>query len=47
MTKHFNNVKYLAIKKALDSREVEVKIEFLISIKPIFDEFMTTFQIEE
>ena len=33
-----NNDKYLAIKKDLDSRDVE--IEFLISIKPNFDEFM-------
>ena len=42
-----NNDEYLAIKKALDSREVEIEIEFLISIKPILDEFMTKFQMEE
>ena len=40
-----NSDKYLAIKKALDSKEVEIEIEFLISIKPIF-EFMTKFQME-
>ena len=41
------NDKYIVIKKALDSKEVEVEIEFLLSIKPIFDEFLTRFQKEE
>lgn len=41
------NDKYLAIKKALESKEVDVEIQFLISIKPIFDEFITKFQLEE
>ena len=40
-----NNEKYLAIKKALDLREIE--IEFHISIKPICDEFMAKFQMQE
>ena len=34
-------------KNALESKEVEVEIEFLLSIKPIFDEFLTRFQKEE
>ena len=41
------NDKYMAIKKSLVSKEVEIEIEFLISIKPIFDVFMTKFQAEE
>ena len=41
------NDKYLVIKKALESKEVEVEIEFLLSIKPIFDEFLTRFQKEK
>ena len=40
-----NSDEYHAIKRSLDSREVE--IEFLISIKPICDEFMTKFQMEK
>ena len=39
--------KYMAIKKALESKEVDTEIAFLISIKPGFDEFMTKFQREE
>ena len=39
--------KYMAIKKALASKEVDTEIAFLISIKPVFDEFMTKFQREE
>lgn len=39
--------KYLAIKKALDSKEVSLEVEFLLTIKPVFDEFMTKFQKEE
>ena len=38
---------YLTIRCALESKEVEVQMEFLISIKPIFDEFLTKFQKEE
>ena len=41
------NDKYMAIKKSLVSKQVEIEIEFLISIKPIFDVFMTKFQAEE
>ena len=41
------NDKYIVIKKALESKEVEVEIEFLLSIKPIFDDFLTRFQKEE
>ena len=41
------NDRYLAIKKALESKEVAVEIEFLLTIKPVFDEFMTKFQKEE
>ena len=41
------NDRYLAIKKALESKEVAVEIEFLLTIKPLFDEFMTKFQKEE
>ena len=33
--------KYMAIKKALETKEVDTKIAFLISIKQVFDEFIT------
>ena len=42
-----HNDKYLIIRCALESKEVEVQMEFLMSIKPIFDEFLTKFQKEE
>ena len=35
------NDKYLLIKKALESKEVDREIAFLISITQVFDEFMT------
>ena len=41
------NDKYWTIRNALESKEVEIQMEFLISIKPIFDEFLTKFQKEE
>ena len=41
------NDKYWTIQNALESKEVEIQMEFLISIKPIFDEFLTKFQKEE
>ena len=41
------NDKYLSVKRALESKEVDVEIEFIISIKPLFDGFMTKFQMEE
>ena len=48
MTKKFSkNDKYLSIKRALESLEVDVEIEFIITTKPLFDEFMTKFQVEE
>ena len=31
----------------MESKEVAVEIEFLLTIKPVFDEFMTKFQKEE
>ena len=34
------NDRYLATKKALESKGVAVEIEFLLTIKPLFDEFM-------
>lgn len=37
----------MTIKESLESKEVEIEVEFLISIKPIFDSFMTKFQAEE
>ena len=39
--------KYISIKKALESKEVDTEIVFLLSIKPVFDEFMTKFQRQE
>ena len=41
------NDKYMTIKKSLESKDVAIQVEFLISIKPIFDNFMTKFQAEE
>ena len=41
------NDKYLSIKRALESKEVDVEIEFIISTKSLCDEFMTKFQMEE
>ena len=41
------NDKYLLIKKALESKEVDTEMVFLISIIQVFDEFMTKFQREE
>ena len=41
------NDKYLSVKRALESKEVDVGIEFVISTKPLFDKFMTKFQMEE
>ena len=37
------NKKYLYIKMALDSEVVDVEIKFLITIKLLFDAFMTKF----
>ena len=34
-------------KRALEFKEVDVEIEFIISTKPLFDEFMTKFEMEE
>ena len=41
------NDKYLFIKRALESQEVDVEIEFIISAKLLFNEFLTKFQMEE
>ena len=41
------NDKYMAIKNSQESKEVEIEVEFLISIKLSFDSFMTKFQAEE
>ena len=41
-----DNEKYLDI-KGLESCEIAVEIEFIIKVKPLFDEFMTKFQKEE
>ena len=41
------NDKYLSIKKALESKEGDTEIAFIISIMPVFKEFMTKFQREE
>ena len=35
------NDKYLAIKEGLESKEVCMEMEFLLTIKSVFDEFMT------
>ena len=42
-----DNEEYLDIKKGLESREIAVEIELIITVKPLFDEFMTKFQKEE
>ena len=39
--------KYSDVKGGLESKEIAVEIEFLIAVKPQFDEFMTKFQKEE
>ena len=39
--------KYSDVKRGLESKEIAVEIEFLIAVKPLFDEFMTKFQKEE
>ena len=39
--------KYSDVKRGLESKEIAVEIEFLIAVKPLFDEFMTKFQMEE
>ena len=48
--KHDNNFskncRYLSIKKALESKDVDTGIAFLVSIMPVFDKFMTKFQKE-
>ena len=41
------NGKYMSIKRVLESKEVGVEIVFITSTKPLFDEFMTMFQMEE
>ena len=41
------NAKYLSMKRALESKEVDVEIELIISTKPLLDESMTKFQMEE
>ena len=41
------NDKYYFIKRSLESKEVSLEIEILLSIKPLFDDFMTIFQKEE
>ena len=46
--KHLKDIeKYLDVKKGLESCEIAVEIEFIIRVKPLFDEFMTKFQKEE
>ena len=48
MTKNISkNEEFLSIKRALESKEVDTEIEFIISTKPLFDEFRTKFQMEE
>lgn len=41
------NDRYLSIKSAVESREVQLEMEFIKSIKPLFDDFLTKFQKEE
>ena len=41
------NDKYLSIKRALESKEVDIEIEFIISTNPPLNEFMTKFQMDE
>ena len=42
-----DNDKYLNVKRGLELKEIAVEIEFLITVKPLFDEFMTKFQMEK
>ena len=48
LPKNDNNIrekeKYLSTKKVFESKEVDIEIPYLISIKLVFDEFMTKFQ---
>ena len=39
--------KYMATKEALESKEVDTEIAYLISTEPVFDAFMTKFKREE
>ena len=41
------NDKYLFIKRSLESEEMSIEMEFHVSIKSLFDDFMTRFQKEE
>ena len=41
------NDNYLSIKKALESKELNTEIAFLISTMPIIDDFIKKFQREE
>ena len=41
------NDKYLFIKRSHESKEVSLEMVFLVSIKPMFDDFMTKFQKQE
>ena len=48
MTKNISKSdKYLPIKRALEAKEVDVEIEFIISTKPLFNMFITKFKMEE
>ena len=51
LSKQYKNIrdsdKYSDVKRGLESKEIAVEIEFLIAVKPLFDEFMTKFQKEE
>ena len=40
-------MKSVEIRKSLASKGVDVEIQFLIAVKPLFNEFMTKFQKEE
>ena len=42
-----NNQKWQVYDNQEKSKDVAIQVEFLISIKPIFDNFMTKFQAEE
>ena len=42
-----NDSKVQVILKSLQSRRLEAQMEFLVSVKPLFDEFLTRFQKEE
>ena len=39
--------RFISIKKLLEIKEVDVEIQFLINVKPAFDDFMTSSQKEE